>query len=465
MSESVDVCVLGSGAVGQSVAHRARKAGLSVVVIEAQTPGGTCPNRGCDAKKPYVNAAALRYRSERLHAAGGGIEPASIAWRDITQFKRRFTEPVGGITGRELADVGAEVIIGSPKFLDASTIEVGDRRLSSERIVIATGHQPRELNIPGIEHTVNSDALLEIDDLPPRVAFIGGGYIGMEFACAAAHAGHEVTVLNSREHTLQSFDPFVVGVMEEALPQLGPHGVRVITNARVGAVTPADGGGFVVHRDADGTQPLVEVDLVVNSSGRVPSVAGLNLEAAGVEHSPAGVHVDEFLRCPGNPRVWAGGDVADNGRPGLIPTAVDDGRILAHNMVAATSEADMRRRSNAPLCSVAFTTPMVAGAGMTEAEAREQHGDAVHVSRGRMNTKKFFRELGQEHIAYTLVFGDDRTLLGAHFTGEGADEVINLFGLALGHDAREHALHDMTLTYPSIGSALQGAYRKAVAGL
>lgn len=125
MTNHFNICILGSGAVGQTVAYRGRKAGLSVAVLETQTPGGTCPNRGCDAKKPYVNAAGLMYRVGRLHEAGGGIAPTAITWRDIAAFKKSFTDPVGDLTAKDLRKAGVELIQGSPTFIDRDALEIG----------------------------------------------------------------------------------------------------------------------------------------------------------------------------------------------------------------------------------------------------------------------------------------------------------------------------------------------------
>lgn len=462
MTHNFDVCVLGSGAVGQTVAYAGRKAGLSVAVLETRAHGGTCPNRGCDAKKPYVNAAGLMHRVNSLHAAKGGIEAAAIRWADIAAFKKGFTDPVGPLTAKDLKAQGIELIDGQPAFVDESTVQAGDHQITAERFVIATGQRPRTLDIPGGELTINSDELLDLDHLPHRVTFIGGGYIGMEFACAAAMAGHEVTVIATGPHALAGFDPDTVATMEAALLGLGQHGVTMIHNRRAGSITQHPNSDLTVHANDANATALITADLVVNATGRVASVDGMNLEAAGVEVSRLGVVVDEHLRTT-NPIIWAGGDVADNGRPPLIPTAVQDARVLAHNLFKAGSSDQFKPRPDGPLASVAFTVPTVAGAGLTEQEARDQlGGDNIHVSSGNLATKKFFRELGQTHASYKYIFDSDRRLLGAHYTGESADEVINLLALALNQPGDAHPLFGATLTYPSVSAALQTAYRKAV---
>ena len=139
MTTHFDLCVLGSGAVGQTVAYGGRKAGLSVAVIETQAPGGTCPNRGCDAKKPYVNAAGLMYRSNLLAAAGGGIAPATLDWATIAAFKKSFTDPVGDLTAADLRKAGVELIAGQPAFTGPGTAVVGEQTITADRFVIATG--------------------------------------------------------------------------------------------------------------------------------------------------------------------------------------------------------------------------------------------------------------------------------------------------------------------------------------
>ncbi len=249
-------------------------------------------------------------------------------------------------------------------------------------------------------------------------------------------------------------------MLEAALPTLGPHGVRLLPGARATKLERT-GDGIAVFTDAD--TPAAVGELVVNATGRIASIDGMNLDAAGVEGSPRGVRVDDTLRCPGNPRIWAAGDVADTGRPSLIPTAVADARRLARNL-AAVAEGASPSPSPAvathPPATVAFTVPTLASVGLTEAQAREAHGDGVHVSSGHLTTKKFYRQLGVEHAYYKLVFDADRRLLGAHLAGPESEEVINVFALALDRCCSETELCDAVFTYPTVAMAMQSAFRK-----
>ena len=458
MSNHHQLLVLGTGAVGQTVAYAGRKHGKTVAVVETQAPGGTCPNRGCDAKKPFVNAAALVHHARSLQAIGGGVTgELALDWPALVDFKRSFTDPVGELTTRDLVKAGITILSGRPTFIDARTVSVDGTSHTADQIVIATGQRPRTLDIPGGELTVDSDAFLELDDLPARVAFIGGGYIGMEFACVAAVADRHVTVLASREHVLDGFDADAVSTLEAGLKDLGAHGLHVVPQSRATSIQQTNDGLAVF---ADGPDPVAVVDLVVNATGRVASIDDLKPEAAGIPVTKAGIAVDQHLRSTGPHHVWAGGDVADNGRPSLIPTAAQDGRVIAHNLFAA-AEDDLREQVLTPPASIAFTLPPIAAAGLTESEAREKHGDAITVTAGKLNTKKFFRMLGEQHAFYKLIFDPEGRLIGAHLTGPHAEEVINVFAVALGTHCNETQLCNATVTYPTVTAALQTAFRKA----
>ena len=449
-NEQTDVMVLGSGIVGQTVAYKAKKAGRSVVVVETREPGGTCPNRGCDAKKPLVNAAHALRHFQALHGKGLAGE-VRIDWPALIRFKRSFTDPVGPETAQDLREAGVTLVQARPRFVDEQTIEAGGTRYQAKQIVIATGKRPRELDIPGAEHTINSDGFLELDKLPKRVAFVGGGYIAMEFAGVAAAAGAEVTVIEAGVYPLGKFEEDAVRVLLRAFEE---QGIRLLTRRKVTAVERRDDGALQVVTDAD--EPTVVADLVVNTSGRVASLDGMDLEAGKVERVKAGVKVDEYLRSTSNPRVWAGGDVAASGRPPLTPTASQDGRTLAHNLLHDEPRTGMQN----PVATVAFTTPPVAAVGFTEADAREQHG-GVEVISGDLAEWKVYKEHGHQHGYYKLIFAPDNgPLIGAHLTGYGADEVINFLSLGICRGVNRDELCSVALAYPTLGFSLDGVLQK-----
>ena len=453
MEESrIDLAVIGCGVAGQSIAYTARKAGKSVSIFESGPPGGTCPTRGCDAKKPLVNAAK-RLVQARAMIGSGLAGQLHLDWSALMDFKRQFTQPIPGRTREDLREAGIELIEACPRFLNAHTLEADGRRWRAEQIVIASGLRPRTLELPGggAEHTIDSDGFLELDQLPGRVVFVGGGYIAMEFAGVAAAAGARVTVLEMGTYPLGQFDQDVVRELLAAYEDLGVH---VLTQRKVEAIRPLE-RGFEV--DCGGAAPTIEADLVVNATGRVPSIDGLDLDAAGIDHGKAGVKVDSHLRSVSQPHVWAAGDVADTGRPPLTPTASEDGRVVAHNLLNPDA---LREQIQTPVASVAFTLPPVASAGMSEQAAREAYGDGIEVAAGSMAGWKHFRQQNEKHAYYKLIFDPDTKLIGAHLVGADCDEVINMFATALDSGCDKASLCDTTLAYPTVGFNLQNVFAK-----
>lgn len=446
---SFDVIVLGGGVASQSIVYRLRSAGRSVAVVDAGPLGGTCANAGCDAKKPYVNAAQ-RVLQSRAMIGRGLTGEINLDWKALVEFKRSFTDPVPDITRREMRDAGIEVFEGQPCFVDPHTIAINGQSIRGEQIVIATGGQPRPLDLPGAEHTIDSNGFLELDELPPRVAFVGGGYISMEFAGVAAVAGSKVTVLQSGEYPLNQFDRDAVRVLLASYADLG---IDVLTQRKAASVEKLSAGGY--RLSFAGEAPPIEADLIVAATGRVPSIEHLGLEAMGIAHGRAGIQVDDQLRSLTHDHIWAAGDVADNGRAPLTPTASEDGRVVAHNILSA----EPRGQITTPIVSVAFTLPPIAGVGMTEVEAAEYCGP-IEVIQGDMSRWKHFRQQGEKHAYFKLIFCDQQTLRGAHLVGVESQEVINVLGLALGERCNRQTLSEMTFGYPTVAFNLISKIKK-----
>jgi glutathione reductase (NADPH) len=351
-----------------------------------------------------------------------------------------------------MADAGVELIEGRPRFVDPHTLEINGRRLRGGQIVIATGQRPRTLDLPGAEHAIDSDGFLEIEQLPERLAFVGGGYIAMEFAGVAAVAGARVTVVESGTYPLKPFDRDAVRTVLASLTDLG---VRILTQRKVTAIEPGDNGAFVVRTDADTAGDPIVADRVVNASGRVPSIDGLGLEEVGIAFNKQGIEVDASLRSVSHRHVWAAGDVAANGRAPLTPTAAEDGQVVAHNLLHDGGKEQVRT----PVSSVAFTLPSIGSVGMSEDEARETF-DSIEIVEGDMSQWKHFRQQREPFATYKLVFCDQQKLRGAHLVGADCEEVINLFALAICQECDKQTLLDATLGYPTVAFSLFQKFRK-----
>ncbi len=444
-----DLIVLGSGAAGQPSAFAARKRGADVAVVESRELGGTCPNRGCHAKKVYVNASDAVDAFARLRGCGVAGE-ATIAWDDLVRFKRSFTDPVHEETKARLEEAGITAIAGHARFVDAHAIAVEGERHSADRFVIATGSRPVDLPFPGAEHVIDSDAFLELERLPRRVVFVGGGFVSFEFAHVAARAGAEVTILHRDRRPLPNFDAHVVDALLRASSDLG---IRVHLEREAGRVEVGS-DGVLVHCTGGGERRAFAADLVVHGAGRRPNCDHLGLDAAGIEFGDRGIPVDEHGRCRGAPHVYAGGDVADTGHPKLLRAASHHGRVIA---------AHLRGDSTPTIdpfvgVSVVFTAPRLAGVGSTEDAARAA-GRNIATTTEPEQTWRIYREQNVSSFAFkTIVDAESRRILGAWALGHQADELINLAALAMHAKLTVDELNGINLGFPTIGGNMTSLF-------
>jgi len=202
-----DVVVIGTGVAGSSAVYKFAQAGLKVAIVDERPFGGTCALRGCDPKKILIGGAELVDWAKRMKEKGieGEIR---INWKKLMTFKREWSEGFPERMERSLKKAGIETIHGRAHFIDKDKIEVDGEVISAHKFLVATGAKPRRLNIPGEEHVITSDEFLELDDLPDKIVFIGGGYISFEFAHLAARAGSEVTILHRSGRPLKNFEPY-----------------------------------------------------------------------------------------------------------------------------------------------------------------------------------------------------------------------------------------------------------------
>jgi glutathione reductase (NADPH) len=439
MDETYDVVVIGSGTAAQNVAPRCAQAGLRVAVVDRLPYGGTCAQRGCDPKKVLLAPAEAVSRARGLDGDGLTGRPR-VDWPALIARKRTFTEPVPERIESWFQAEGIETIHGDARLRDAHTVEVDGRALEARDLVIAAGARPVDLGIPGADLVTTSAEFMELDELPPRIVFIGGGYISFEFAWLAQAAGAEITVLHRSAHVLKGFDPQLAGQLVERYRSLG---IDVRTDAPVREVARR-GDHLVVAGDTD----EVEADLVVHGAGRVADLEGLGLDDAGIEAGPHGVRVDEHLRSTSDAHVWAAGDAADVGIP-LTPVASKEGKVVAAGILGEDVTYDGRA-----VPSVCFSDPPLAGVGMTAAEAAER-GEAVHVERADSSSWFSQRRVGQTHAGVAVVTeAASGRLLGAHLLGVNADEVINVLALAIRHGLTKDDLTAMTWSYPTATSDL-----------
>lgn len=378
--------------------------------------------------------------------SGKGIrsEQAHIDWEELIRFKRSFTVPVPKNREDSFRKAGIEAFHGRARFVGAKAIEVAGRVLETRFAVVAAGQRPAELGIPGQGHLTTSDQFLELDELPRRIAFIGGGYIAFEFAHVAIRAGAQVTILHRGARALPRFDPDLAALLVEKTRDLGAD-VELLTEAQgVEKVS----GGLAVHASSGSRMRVFEADMVVHAAGRVPDLADLHLEGAGVAWGRRGVTVNQYLQSISNPAVYAAGDAADTAGPPLTPVAGYEGTIVASNLLNGNHcTADYRG-----IPTVVFTVPPLASVGLSE-EAARQEGLRFRIKHESTSNWYSSRRVGETVSGYkVLVEEGTHRIRGAHLLGIHAEEVINLFALAIRAGMAAQDLKHALLAYPSQGS-------------
>ncbi|BAO54572.1 similar to glutathione reductase [Nonlabens marinus S1-08] len=433
-----DVFILGTGTAGKLVANRCADAGLTVGIIDNREYGGTCSQRGCDPKKLMLAS------SEALEAArnmkGDGITgDIAINWIDVYNYARRYAQDIPDNTEEFLKELGVDRHHGEGYFVDEKTFRYGDTSLTADKFVIATGMKPLELKIPGAEHLLTSDDFFNLKDLPEKVLFIGGGYVGMEFSHMLARAGVKVTVVEQGEQLLPPFEKYTVDFLKECSEELG---IDILLNSQAAAVEK-DGDRFIVKYSKDGILHQVTSDLIFNTAGRVPSIKQLQLENAGVVTDRSGIVVNEYFQSTSNERFYACGDVSSKNVP-LTPLSGLEANIAAKNITEG-------KHAFIPvdIPSVAFTIPQVAGIGLTEKQAKAT-GKKFKVffqnASGWFNT----RRIKAGCYAYKVIVDEEtRMVLGAHIISHEAGETINIFSVAMNHDITFQYLQQTIFTYPS----------------
>ena len=443
MEKQVDLVVMGTGSGAGVAASRCRRAGRTVAVIDARPFGGTCALRGCHPKKMLVSAAQAIDAVHRMIGKGVRTHGVAMDWPELMRFKRTDTDPVPAFFEQHFANSDIEAFHGRARFVGPTSVAVGDDLLHGTHVLVATGAMPAVLPFPGAAYLTTSEQFLELDALPARVVFVGGGYISFEFAHVAVRAGADVTILHRGARPLQGFDPDLVDLLVKYTRELG---VKVELEAEVCGIDQ-QGQGVVIHARSDGEEKHFEADMAVHGAGRVPEIDDLDLETAGVARGPRGVTVNEYLQSVSNPAVYAAGDAAASGSP-LTPAASHDGEVVAANLL----EGNHQRPNYAGLASVAFTIPALATVGLTEEAARAQ---GLRFQTHYHDTSQWFtaRLAGDTASGHkVLVEKESQRILGAHLLGPHAEEVINLFAVAVRFGIRTEELKQMLFAYPTRAS-------------
>jgi glutathione reductase (NADPH) len=441
---SYDFIAIGGGGTGLSAAYRIAAAGRRVALVDRGPVGGLCSLAGCNPKKVFVRATEVL--DEVRHAGQHGIDAPvrGVDWSKILARKRSFTDPVPAATEEALARAGVERIRGEARFVSAESIAVDGQEISAEGFLIATGSKPRPLEFPGADQVLTTDDILNHARVPEDLVILGAGVVAFEFGQVFARLGSHVVFLVPSNRALRGADETLVDALVEHSRTLG---IEFVPHARVRAVTSSE-ARFFVDVEIGGKPRVFEADFVLNGAGRVPALEALDLPAAGVAADKKGVAVDAYLRSPGNRRVFAGGDA--HGRRQLSPVASYEGRVVAKNFL----EGDVEQVSYDAIPQAVYTVPALAWVGQTEAEAR-QAGLKVKANVFDMEAWKVYAIAGEKPARIKVVMEEgSRRILGAHFYGAGAAEIIHVFAMAIRFNLTAADLEKMVWAYPTFSSAL-----------
>ena len=445
MSKHYDLIAIGGGSGGLSAAERAAKYGAKCAVVEVGKMGGTCVNVGCVPKKVMWYGADV---AQTLHNAGSygfDVEVKGFDWAVLVAARENYIKGITDWYGNYLTDSNIDSIEGYARFVDAKTLEVNGDLYTADHIVIAPGGVPAVPDTPGSELGITSDGFFALTEQPKRVAVVGAGYIAVELAGVLNTLGSDVSLLLRREHFLSSFDAMLRDtLMEEMLND----GVNVIPKVSCTAVEKAADGSLTLN--FKNGQQLTEIDALIWAIGRKPNTADLNLSAAGVEVDERGFIPSDEFENTNVPGIYALGDVT--GKAPLTPVAIAAARRLSDRLFNNQSD---RKLDYENIPTVMFSHPPIGTVGLSEEQARKQHGDAVKVYQTRFTAMAHAFTTHQPSTSMKLVcIGAQEKVIGVHIIGQGADEMLQGFAVAVKMGATKADFDNTVAIHPTSAEEL-----------
>lgn len=431
-----DVLYIGAGHATLDGAAPLAATGISVGVIESGLIGGTCPNRGCNAKITIDEPVKMTREAERM----GDILQGDLAinWSKNIEHKQDIIDNLPQDLTNRLESNGAKIIKGHAEFIDNHTLSVDGRKVTAEKIVIATGLRPHRLDIPGTELAHDSEDFLNLKHLPSKITVIGSGYIGMEFATIANAAGAEVTVMLHSDKILRNFyQPYV----QKVVTDLKERGVEFIENAQVKSFEK-DNDSYRINYGKDQS---LETDWILDATGRIPNLDNLGLDKVGIKFDKTGIFVNDYLQTNVD-NIYAAGDVVSNDQPKVTPAAYFESKYLMKLFSGQTTEP-----IDFPVIpSVVFTSPRIAKAGVSVEEGKQKGFD---VSTNDLANYWYYR-VDKEPIAESKQIHDkEGHLVGVTEISDQAQDAVNSLLPAIEFKMDREQVSRLVGLFPTIGYA------------
>ena len=453
--QAYDLLVIGAGAAGSTAASNAAQNGSRIALVERDSIGGTCLNYGCDPTKTLIHIAGMLYDARHADQFGLRISEASFEWASVMSWVQQAINRIRGGTSeeaaRELSQKGIDVLKGEAAFVSPHELSVAGPSVSAQRFIIATGSENSIPSIEGLNEVgyITNVQAVSLPRLPKRLAIVGGGAIGIEFAQLFHRFGVEVTVL---EHSPVLLDKEDRELADTVCTLLRREGLRLETHVELRRVQRDPAGKCLTMRCENHEEEQLVVDEILLAIGRRPALASLQLEKAGVKTSKNGIEVDATLRTS-VPHIWASGDVT--GDLQFTHVAYEQGKLAAHNAFAQEPQAF----ENRVIPWVTYTDPALAHVGKTEEQLRE---DGVEYRAARMFFKDVERAVaeGKTDGLVKLLVDKQGKILGGHILAPAAGDLLAPIILAMQAGLPVETLASTIMPYPNMVEGVRWAADK-----
>ena len=445
MAKHYDLIAIGGGSGGISAVERAAVYGAKCALIEQGKMGGTCVNVGCVPKKVMWHGAHIAHTIKIASGYGFDVTVNNFEWAKLVEAREKYIQGINQWYHTYLKDSDIDEIRGTARMAGKNAVEVNGEQYTADHIVIAPGGVPVVPDIEGADLGITSDGFFALAEQPQRVAVVGGGYIAVELAGVLNTLGTEVDLFLRRQHFLANFDS---SIRDTLMEEMMNNGVNVMPSMSIEKITKTSDGKLNIKCQAG--HELIGFDAVIWATGREPNTKDLCLELANVNMDESGfIPVDKFQNT-NVPGIYAVGDVT--GQAALTPVAIAAGRRLSDRLF--NNQPD-RRLDYENIPTIVFTHPPIGTVGLTEEEARELHGDAVKVySTEFTNMYYAITEHKQKTVMKLVTVGAQEKVVGCHIIGQGADEMLQGFAVAIKMGANKADFDNTVALHPTSAEEL-----------
>lgn len=440
MEFDYDLFVIGAGSGGVRAARMSAMYGANVAMAEEYRVGGTCVIRGCVPKKLFVYASHYAEDFHEAEGFGWTVGETQFDWGQLIKNKDLEIDRLNKIYIKNAKAAGVEIIEARAELIDRHTIAVEGRQVTAKYILLAPGATPFIPDIPGAEHAISSNEAFHLAELPEKIVIVGGGYIAVEFAGIFNGLGVDVTLVYRGDEIMRGFD---ADIRSHLRSEMVKKGITVLLNTDVSEIAE-ESNGYEIHL-SDGQSLMA--GQVMYATGRVPNVAGLGLDKAGVETHPNGaIKVDAYSQTSVD-NIYAVGDVTD--RAQLTPIAIREGAAFAQTVFNKSPQ----KVDHSIIPTAVFSQPPIGTVGMTEAAAREDY--EIDVYRSVFRPMKHTLSGSEEKtLMKLLVDKKSDKVLGLHIVGPDSGEMIQAFGIAVTMGATKADFDATVAVHPTAAEEL-----------